>query len=98
MLSLRAKSSLHTSPCRINLGAAPTDRVCVCAESEGASKRVKREPAAEVDLGLSNGHGWTVSPRELREALSSLGKAAIQFDLSEMHDAAEVCGSAGVQT
>lgn len=31
-----------------------------------------------------------MSPSELRAALSSLGKAAIQFDLSEMHDAAEV--------
>ncbi len=30
-------------------------------------------------------------PTELREALSSLGKTAIQFDLSEMHDTAEVC-------
>lgn len=33
---------------------------------------------------------WTVSPSELREALSGLGKAAIKFELSEMHDAAEV--------
>lgn len=33
---------------------------------------------------------WTVSPSELREALSGLGKTAIKFELSEMHDAAEV--------
>jgi len=33
---------------------------------------------------------WTESPSELREALSGLGKAAIKFELSEMHDAAEV--------
>ena len=35
---------------------------------------------------------WAVSPSELREALSGLGKAAIKFELSEMHDAAEVSG------
>ena len=33
---------------------------------------------------------WAVSPSELREALSGLGQAAIKFELSEMHDAAEV--------
>lgn len=34
---------------------------------------------------------WAVSPKELREALSGLGRAAVNFELSEMHDAAEVC-------
>ena len=43
-----------------------------------------------------------MSPSELREALSGLGKAAIKFELSEMHDAAEVrhscCRLAQVQS
>jgi hypothetical protein len=38
----------------------------------------------------ASANGFTVSPTELREALSSLDKAAIQFELSEMHDASEV--------
>ncbi len=47
-------------------------------------KRAKRDQS-----GGASG-SWTVSPTELREALSGLGKAAIRFELSEMHDASEV--------
>lgn len=57
------------------------------ADGEGAAKRARTEEPAS---SLASGRGWTVSPRELREALSSLGSAAIQADLSEMQDAAEV--------
>lgn len=48
------------------------------------AKRAKRE------AGVESSDSWTVSPTELREALSGLGKAAIRFELSEMHDASEV--------
>lgn len=44
----------------------------------------------EAGLARQPKASWTVSPSELREALSGLGKAAIKFELSEMHDAAEV--------
>lgn len=47
-------------------------------------KRAKRDQSGEAS------GSWTVSPTELREALSGLGKAAIRFELSEMHDASEV--------
>lgn len=47
-------------------------------------KRAKRDAS-----GKPSG-SWTVSPTELREALSGLGKAAVRFELSEMHDASEV--------
>lgn len=36
------------------------------------------------------GPDWAVSPTELREALSGLGRAAVNFELNEMHDASEV--------
>ncbi|BDA41097.1 probable inactive ubiquitin carboxyl-terminal hydrolase 54 at C-terminar half [Coccomyxa sp. Obi] len=49
-------------------------------------KRAKRDQSGEAS------GSWTVSPTELREALSGLGKAAIRFELSEMHDASEVLG------
>ena len=51
-------------------------------------KRAKRNQSGEAS------GSWTVSPTELREALSGLGKAAIRFELSEMHDASEVCATA----
>ena len=39
-----------------------------------------------------NGRQTSISPAELREALSAMdkGKAAKQFELSDMHDASEV--------
>ena len=36
------------------------------------------------------GPDWAVSPAELRKALSGLGRAAVNFELNEMHDASEV--------
>ncbi|KAK9806100.1 hypothetical protein WJX72_001362 [[Myrmecia] bisecta] len=56
------------------------------AGADQDAKRAKRDPA--------DGKGWTVSPIELREALSSLdkGRVAVQFELTEMHDASEVLG------
>jgi hypothetical protein len=52
--------------------------------SDSDPKRAKREQG-----GKPSG-SWAVSPTELREALSGLGKAAVRFELSEMHDASEV--------
>lgn len=49
------------------------------------------EPSFEAGGEEHAGMDWAVSPKELREALSGLGRAAINFELSEMHDAAEVC-------
>jgi hypothetical protein len=50
-------------------------------------------PAAAAAAAASDA-GWLVSPDDLRVALSALdkGAAAIQIQLSEMHDASEVLG------
>ena len=53
-----------------------------------------KAPTGMTDARLSGGalSGHIVSPDELREALSQLdkGQSAVEFELSEMHDAAEV--------
>ena len=56
---------------------------------EADAKRAKRE-GQEDAAAAKVSKGWTVSPAELREALSSISHAALQFDLTDMHDAAEV--------
>ena len=57
-------------------------------------KRAKHE--VDDDTGSARtSRGWTVSPAQLREALSRINHAAIHFEMSEMHDAAEVCGAPG---
>jgi hypothetical protein len=50
--------------------------------------------AAAASGGAAGDAGWLVSPDDLRVALSALdkGAAAIQIQLSEMHDASEVLG------
>ena len=45
--------------------------------------------SAHAGGGNDGGLDWAVSPTELREALSSLNRAAVNFELSEMHDAWE---------
>ena len=52
-------------------------------------KRAKHEVDDDTGSARSS-RGWTVSPAQLREALSKINHAAIHFELSEMHDAAEV--------
>ncbi len=60
------------------------------AGGEAESKRAKRDASGEASPSELSSISWTVSPTELREALSGLGKAAVSFELSEMHDASEV--------
>lgn len=55
-----------------------------CSGGDAEAKRPKRQGSTD------SFNSWTVSPTELREALGGLGKAAIRFELSEMHDASEV--------
>ena len=63
----------------LNLGAGAMSQV----------KRAKHEVDDDTGSARSS-RGWTVSPAQLREALSRINHAAIHFELSEMHDAAEV--------
>ena len=60
-------------------------------EVAGSSAPDQAMAAVPSQDGGSAAASWTVSPRELREALSGLNRAAVSFELSEMHDASEVC-------
>ena len=68
----------------------------VLVGEEADAKRAKRE-GQEDAAAAKVSKGWTVSPAELREALSSVSHAALRFDLTDMHDAAEV-GSLSLHT
>ena len=61
------------------------------AEVQSAVKRAKRDGGKEAGSGEGNDRSnWTFSPAALREALTGVSQAVIQFDLTDMHDAAEV--------
>ncbi|KAK9841748.1 hypothetical protein WJX81_000543 [Elliptochloris bilobata] len=70
-----------------NVFATPPEAPAVrpASEGRGACAHASAE-GRDDDVGLD----WAVSPTELREALSGLGRAAVNFELSEMHDASEV--------
>lgn len=68
---------------------------CLYLDMGGARQYDMSAPCPECSFEAGGeecaGMDWAVSPKELREALSGLGRAAVNFELSEMHDAAEVC-------
>jgi hypothetical protein len=60
-------------------------------EAEDASPAAPADAEAAADGRLPR-RVWAVSPRELREALSSLDDDGVGFNASDMHDASEVLG------
>lgn len=66
------------------------------SQSSGSAQQLQQQEQAEAALGpcpdVQAPARQSVSPDELREALSELekGQTPIEFELSEMHDAAEV--------
>ena len=80
-------------------GHVPFCSCCMALLSPAAREAAPAAPSGKAPTGTPNAQspggamsGHIVSPDELREALSELdkGQSAVEFELSEMHDAAEV--------